>query len=64
VLIGIDPLLGPACLALLRAMGHGDQVVLADANFPATATGRRVIRLDGVFRKGGIAPPASGEDRS
>jgi L-fucose mutarotase/ribose pyranase (RbsD/FucU family) len=30
VLIGIDPVLGPDCLALLRAMGHGDEVVLAD----------------------------------
>jgi L-fucose mutarotase/ribose pyranase (RbsD/FucU family) len=78
VLIGIDPLLGPACLALLRAMGHGDQVVLGDANFPATTTGRRVVRLDRVaagaegerrfygnliVRKGVIAPPASGDDR-
>ena len=48
MLIGIDPVLGPDCLALLRAMGHGDEVVLADANFPAAATGRRVVRLDGV----------------
>jgi L-fucose mutarotase len=48
VLIGVDPLLGPECLALLRAMGHGDEVVLADANFPATATARRLVRLDGV----------------
>jgi L-fucose mutarotase len=48
VLIGIDPILGPDCLALLRAMGHGDEVVLADANFPATATARRLVRLDGV----------------
>lgn len=48
MLIGIDPILGPDCLALLRAMGHGDEVVLADANFPAVATARRLIRLDGV----------------
>jgi L-fucose mutarotase len=48
VLIGIDPLLGPDALALLRAMGHGDEVVLADANFPAAASGRRVVRMDGV----------------
>lgn len=48
MLIGIDPILGPDCLALLRAMGHGDEVVLADANFPAAATGRRLVRLDGV----------------
>jgi L-fucose mutarotase len=48
VLIGIDPLLGPDCLALLRAMGHGDEVVLADANFPAVSSGHRLVRLDGV----------------
>lgn len=48
MLIGIDPLLGPDALALLRAMGHGDEVVLADANFPAAAIGRRIVRLDGV----------------
>lgn len=48
MLIGIDPILGPDCLAFLRAMGHGDEVVLADANFPATAIGRRLVRLDGV----------------
>ncbi len=48
MLLGIDPILGPDCLALLRAMGHGDEVVLADANFPAVATGRRLVRLDGV----------------
>jgi L-fucose mutarotase len=35
MLIGIDPLLSPECLATLRAMGHGDEMVLGDANFPA-----------------------------
>jgi L-fucose mutarotase len=48
MLIGIDPLLGPECLAILRAMGHGDRVVLADANFPAAATVPRVVRMDGA----------------
>lgn len=48
MLIGIDPLLSPECLATLRAMGHGDEVVLADANFPAEATARRLLRMDGV----------------
>jgi L-fucose mutarotase len=48
MLIGIDPLLGPECLAALRAMGHGDYLVLADANFPATSTARRVLRMDGA----------------
>jgi L-fucose mutarotase len=48
MLIGIDPLLGPDCLAALRAMGHGDHLVLADANFPAAATARRLLRMDGA----------------
>jgi L-fucose mutarotase len=48
MLIGIDPLLGPDCLSVLRAMGHGDLLVLADANFPAASTARRLIRMDGA----------------
>jgi L-fucose mutarotase len=48
MLIGIDPLLGPDCLQVLRAMGHGDHLVLADANFPAAATARRLLRMDGA----------------
>jgi L-fucose mutarotase len=48
MLKGIDPVLGPDLLALLRAMGHGDEIVIADANFPAAANARRLIRLDGV----------------
>ncbi len=48
MLIGVDPPLGPECLAALRAMGHGDTLLLADANFPAHAGAGRVVRLDGV----------------
>ena len=48
MLKGIDPLLGPELLALLRAMGHGDEIVIADANFPAEANAERLVRLDGV----------------
>ena len=44
----IDPLLGPDLLRVLAAMGHGDEVVIADANFPAEANARRLVRLDGV----------------
>ena len=47
MLIGLDPLLGPDLLHVLRAMGHGDTIVLADANFPAHSVGRRVIRAEG-----------------
>ncbi len=48
MLIGLDPLLGPELLQALRAMGHGDDIALVDANFPAATMGRRLIRADGV----------------
>ena len=48
MLLGIDPLLGPECLAILRAMGHGDCLVLADANYPASSTAQRLVRMDGA----------------
>lgn len=48
MLIGIDPVLTPDLLRHLRAMGHGDQLVIADANFPAEACANRIERLAGV----------------
>jgi L-fucose mutarotase len=48
MLKGIDPVLGPELLGFLRAMGHGDEIVVADANFPAAANARRLARCDGV----------------
>jgi L-fucose mutarotase len=48
MLLGIDPLLSPELLMILRAMGHGDEIVIADANFPAVANAKRLVRLDGV----------------
>jgi L-fucose mutarotase len=48
MLKGIDPLIGPDLLAILRAMGHGDEIVIADANFPAAGLARRLARADGV----------------
>jgi L-fucose mutarotase len=48
MLKGIDPAIGPDLLALLRAMGHGDEIVIADANFPSTSMARRLVRADGV----------------
>jgi L-fucose mutarotase len=41
MLLGISPLLSPDLLHLLASMGHGDEVVLVDANFPAAATAAR-----------------------
>ncbi len=48
MLKGIDPILGPELLSTLRAMGHGDDLVIVDTNYPATASGLPVIRLDGI----------------
>ena len=48
MLKGLDPLLSADLLHVLRAMGHGDELVIVDGNFPAASTGRRVVRMDGV----------------
>jgi len=48
MLIGVSPLIGPELLAVLHRMGHGDEIVLADAHFPGESIGRRVLRADGL----------------
>lgn len=53
MLKGLSPLLGPDLLWVLEAMGHGDDLVLADRNFPAAAVAAatisgRLVRLAGV----------------
>ena len=48
MLKGIHPLLGPDLLHAIRTMGHGDEIVIADANFPAATMGPKVVRADGV----------------
>jgi L-fucose mutarotase len=47
MLIGIPPLLGPDFLAVLRAMGHGDEIAIVDGNYPAADHARRLVRADG-----------------
>ena len=49
----IDPLLNADLLYALRAMGHGDDLVICDTNFPADSVARRTVlgdllRIDGV----------------
>lgn len=44
----IDPLLGPDLLHALAAMGHGDEIAIVDANFPAAACARRLLRVEGA----------------
>jgi L-fucose mutarotase len=46
VLKGLDPLLSGALLKVLDELGHGDQLVLADRNFPAFTQGLPVVRVD------------------
>lgn len=48
MLNGISPLLSPELLDALYRMGHGDEILLADAHFPGDRLGRRVIRADGL----------------
>jgi len=48
MLIGISPLIGPELLSVLHRMGHGDEIVLADAHFPGETVGNRVLRADGL----------------
>lgn len=48
MLKGINPLLSPELLKVLAEMGHGDEIVLADAHFPGHSLGPDVIRADGL----------------
>jgi L-fucose mutarotase len=48
MLIGIHPVISPELLDALFRMGHGDEIVLADAFFPGDTCNTRVIRADGI----------------
>ena len=54
MLKGIDPLLSPELLTVLAEMGHGDELAIVDANFPAVTMARRLVRVNapapGVLR--------------
>lgn len=49
MLQGINPVVSPDLLYILAIMGHGDELVLADAHFPGHSLGERVIRADGIM---------------
>jgi L-fucose mutarotase len=49
MLKGISKYLSPELLATLCRMGHGDEIVLADAHFPGHSLGPQVIRADGIL---------------
>ena len=48
MLKSINPLLSGDLLAILSDMGHGDEIVITDANFPAASVAQRLIRLPGL----------------
>lgn len=48
MLKNIHPALSPTLLKTLAEMGHGDEIVLADAHFPAHSLHHNVIRADGI----------------
>ena len=47
MLKGLNPLLGPDLLKVLRAMGHGDEIAIVDGNYPADTDAKRLVRMDG-----------------
>ncbi len=47
MLKGIPSILSPELLKILMEMGHGDELVIGDGNFPAASVARRLVRMDG-----------------
>jgi L-fucose mutarotase len=47
MLKNVPPILSPELMKTLMEMGHGDELVLADGNFPAASVARRLVRCDG-----------------
>lgn len=47
MLKGINNLLTPDLLKVLMEMGHGDEIVISDGNFPAASMANKLVRLDG-----------------
>ena len=48
MLLNIPKIISPELLKVLCEMGHGDEIVIADANYPAETNGKRVVRADGL----------------
>lgn len=47
MLKNVPAILSPELMKILMEMGHGDEIVLADGNFPAASVARRLVRCDG-----------------
>jgi len=48
MLKGISPAISPELIKTLMEMGHGDELVIADGNFPAASVAQRLVRADGL----------------
>ena len=48
MLKGVSRIVSPELIKVLCEMGHGDEIVIADGNFPSENFGKRVIRADGI----------------
>lgn len=48
MLKGIPKIISPEILKILCEMGHGDELVISDANFPAASIAQRLVRADGI----------------
>ena len=48
MLKGIPKNLSPELLKILMEMGHGDEIVIADGNFPSASNAKRIVRADGL----------------
>ncbi len=48
MLKNIDPIITAPLLSVLKEMGHGDEIVIVDTNFPAYSVGERVIHMPGL----------------
>jgi L-fucose mutarotase len=58
MLIGLDPLLDAELLYALRQMGHGDELVVVDTNFPAVSTAWKTVVARPITMSGVSAPRA------
>ena len=56
MLKGIANVISPELIKILMEMGHGDELVIADGNFPGASVARRLVRADGL----GVPPLLDG----
>ncbi len=47
MLKGVPSVLSPELLKIMMEMGHGDELVISDGNFPGASMGKRLVRADG-----------------